>query len=253
MNLKVRAIVFHTHGVPEEVARWEETDAPAPAADEVRVRLLAAPINPADLNVIEGKYPIRPALPGVPGVEGLGVVENVGLAVKSVRSGDRVLLPHGYGTWREAGVVKAGSVWPVPEGIATEQAAMLRINPATALRMLRDFVALQAGEWVLQNAANSAVGRAVIQIARASGWRTVNVVRRPELVEELKAAGADVVLVLAHAGGKCTDLSNPNDTSTCYPPSEVFRIAFGLPRALVVFLSSLWLAIAMLNREPSAR
>ena len=195
MNLKVRAIVFHAHGVPEEVARWEETDAPAPAADEVRVRLLAAPINPADLNVIEGKYPIRPALPGVPGVEGLGVVENVGLAVKSVRSGDRVLLPHGYGTWREAGVVKAGSVWPVPEGIATEQAAMLRINPATALRMLRDFVALQAGEWVLQNAANSAVGRAVIQIARASGWRTVNVVRRPELVEELKAAGAEVVLM----------------------------------------------------------
>ena len=85
MNLKVRAIVFHAHGVPEEVARWEETDAPAPAADEVRVRLLAAPINPADLNVIEGKYPIRPALPGVQGVEEEGMVENVGLPSASER------------------------------------------------------------------------------------------------------------------------------------------------------------------------
>ncbi len=195
MNLKVRAIVFHAHGVPAEVAHWEEADAPEPAADEVRVALLAAPINPADLNVLEGKYPIRPALPGVPGVEGVGVVEAVGRAVETMRAGARVLLPHGYGTWREAGVVKAASVWPVPEGIATEQAAMLRINPATALRMLRDFVELPAGGWVLQNAANSAVGRAVIQLARASGWRSVNVVRRPELIAELQAAGGDVVLV----------------------------------------------------------
>ena len=195
MNAKVRAIVFHAHGVPVEVARWEETDASAPTEDEVRVRLLAAPINPADLNVLEGKYPIRPALPGVPGVEGVGLVETVGRTVKNVRAGERVLLPHGYGTWREAGVVPAESLWPVPAGIATEQAAMLRINPATALRMLRDFVVLKPGDWVLQNAANSAVGRAVLQLARESGWRTVNVVRRPELLAEMQAAGGDVVLV----------------------------------------------------------
>lgn len=195
MNVKVRAIVFHAHGAPAEVARWAEADVAEPAANEVRVRLLAAPINPADLNVIEGKYPIRPALPGVPGVEGVGVVASVGHAVKGLRPGARVLLPHGYGTWREAGVVKAENVRLVPDGIETEQAAMLRINPATALRMLRDFAELKAGDWVLQNAANSAVGRAVIQLARESGWRTVNVVRRAELVEELQAAGADVVLV----------------------------------------------------------
>jgi len=192
---KVRAIVFHQHGAPAEVARCEEIETAELAPDEVRVRLLAAPINPADLNVIEGKYPIRPALPGVPGVEGVGVIEAVGAGVTVRRAGERVLLPHGYGTWRESGVVKADSVWAVPDGIATEQAAMLRINPATAWRMLRDFVALKPGDWVLQNAANSAVGRAVLQIARVSGWRTVNVVRRAELIAELKADGADVVLV----------------------------------------------------------
>ena len=195
MKSKVRAIVFHAHGVPAEVARWAEIEVAEPAADEARVRLLAAPVNPADLNVIEGKYPTRPALPGVPGMEGVGVVEAVGRAVTAVRAGDRVLLPPRYGTWREAGVVEAGKLRAVPAGIATEQAAMLRINPATALRMLRDFVELKAGGWVLQNAANSAVGRAVIQLARASGWRTVNVVRRAELTGELKDAGADVVLV----------------------------------------------------------
>jgi len=192
---KVRAIVFHQHGAPAEVARPEEIEIAEPAGDEVRVRLLAAPINPADLNVIEGKYPIRPALPGVPGVEGVGTVEAVGAGVRQVAVGDRVLLPHSYGSWREAGVMRADGLCVVPANIPPEQAAMLRINPVTALRMLRDFVELKAGDWVLQNAANSAVGRAVIRLARESGVRTVNVVRREELIEELKADGGDVVLM----------------------------------------------------------
>ena len=192
---KVRAIVFHQYGAPVEVARVEEIEVPEPLPDEARVRVLVAPINPADLNTIEGTYPIRPALPGVPGVEGVAVVESVGAEVEQVRIGDRVLLPHGFGAWRKAGVAKAGSLRVVPSDIAVEQAAMLKNNPATALRMLRDFEPLAPGDWVLQNAANSAVGRAVIQIAHASGLRTVNVVRRPELVAELKALGADAVLV----------------------------------------------------------
>ena len=192
---KVMAIVFHAHGVPAEVARPEEIEIAEPLADEARVCLLAAPINPADLNVIEGKYPIRPALPGVTGIEGAGVVTAIGSAVTNVAVGDRVLLPPGYGSWREAGVMKAEALCVVPAGIAPEQAAMLRINPATALRMLRDFVALKTGDWILLNAANSAVGRAVIQIAHATGLRTVNVVRRAELIGELKAIGADAVLV----------------------------------------------------------
>lgn len=192
-----------------------------PAEDEVQVRLLAAPINPADLNVIEGKYPIRPTLPGVPGVEGVGVVETVGAAVLDVRVGDRVLLPQGYGTWREVGVVNGGSLSVVPPGIASEQAAMLRINPATALRMLRDFAELQPGDWVLQNAANSAVGRAVIQLARAGGLRTVNVVRRTELIDGLRADGADAVLVEAD------DLSGQISAATGGAPLRLALNAVG--------------------------
>jgi trans-2-enoyl-CoA reductase len=157
--------------------------------------MMAAPINPADLNAIEGKYPVRPTLPATPGMEGAGVVAELGSAVRNLAIGALVILPHGLGTWREACVVPAEKLVAVPEGIEPIQAAMLKVNPITAWRMLHDFVSLQPGDWVIQNAANSAAGRAAIQIARERGYRTVNVVRRAELIEELRAEGGDVVLV----------------------------------------------------------
>lgn len=192
---KVTAVVIHEHGQPTEVARVETVALPEVGAGEARVRMLFAPINPADLNVLEGKYPVRPALPGVPGGEGVGRVEAIGDGVTAVQAGDLVLLPPALGTWRQALVCPAEDLIPCPADLPLEQAAMLRVNPATALRMLRDFVALQPGEWVVQNAANSGVGRSVIQIAQAQGWRTVNVVRRPELIEELRRLGGDAVVL----------------------------------------------------------
>ena len=206
--MSTKAIVYHAHGKPEDVLRLEEQSLPAVAADEALVRMRAAPINPADLNQIEGKYPIRAPLPATPGFEGAGVVEQIGAAVRNIAVGTQVILPHNLGTWREAAVVKADRLLPVPEGIAPEQAAMLKINPLTAWRMLHDFVRLEKGDWVIQNAANSAAGRAVIVIARELGFRTVNVVRRAELMDELRAEGGDVVLLdndeLREAAGAAT-------------------------------------------------
>jgi len=192
---KVRAVILREHGDPQSVVQIETVDLPAPAAGEVHVRMKFAPINPADINVIEGKYPIRPDLPGTPGVEGVGIVEECGPDVTGFTAGDVVLLPHRFGTWRAAGNVGVDGLLKIGSDVPLEQAAMLRINPATALVMLRDFVMLQPGEWIAQNAANSAVGCCVIRLARHFGCRTVNVVRRAELVEELKAEGADVVLI----------------------------------------------------------
>jgi trans-2-enoyl-CoA reductase len=157
--------------------------------------MAAAPINPADLNAIEGKYPVRPPLPATPGMEGAGMVVDVGSAVRSLELGATVILPHGLGTWREACAVPAEKLVVVPQGIEPIQAAMLKVNPITAWRMLHDFVSLQPGDWLIQNAANSAAGRCAIQIARELGYKTVNIVRRAELVEELRADGGDVVLV----------------------------------------------------------
>jgi trans-2-enoyl-CoA reductase len=195
MSRSIKAIVYQAHGKPEEVLRLEEQKLPAPAADEALVRVLAAPINPADLNQIEGKYPIRAPLPTTPGFEGAGVVEEIGGSVQGLAVGTQVILPHDLGTWREACVVKADKLVAVPDEIKPEQAAMLKINPLTAWRMLHDFVALKPGDWVIQNAANSAAGRAAIQISRELGYKTVNVVRRAELIEELHAEGGDVVLL----------------------------------------------------------
>ncbi|MGH8091951.1 MAG: MDR family NADPH-dependent oxidoreductase [Chthoniobacterales bacterium] len=195
MSESIKAIVYQAHGKPEEVLQLEEQPRPRPAPDEALVRLLAAPINPADLNQIEGKYPVRFPLPATPGFEGAGMIEEIGPEVKDHAVGELVILPHDAGTWREAVAVKAGKLTLVPEGIAPEQAAMLKINPITAWRMLHDFVELRPGDWVIQNAANSAAGRAAIAICRELGIRTVNVVRRPELIHELRAAGGDVVLL----------------------------------------------------------
>ena len=155
----------------------------------------AAPINPADLNAIEGKYPGKREVPAVPGFEGSGIVSEVGKNISNGSVGSLVILPHDIGTWREACAVKASDLVVVPPEIDPVQAAMLKINPLTAWQLLHGYVELKSGDWVIQNAANSAAGRAVIQIAHAFGYKTVNVVRREELIEELRSEGGDVVLL----------------------------------------------------------
>jgi len=192
---KASAIVYHEYGNPVETVRVEELELPAPGSGEVLVEIKAAPINPADLNTIEGKYPVKPALPAVPGIEGVGIVSETGTEVALLKKGSLVLLPHGIGTWREAAVVPEKDLITIPDDAPLEQAAMLKINPPTAWRILHDFVTLKPGDWMIQNAANSGVGRAAIQIAQSLGIKTVNIVRRQELVDELKAEGGDVVLV----------------------------------------------------------
>ena len=177
MKKDISAVVYETHGNPAEVLRIEKQPWPKPAPDEVVVQMRAAPINPADLNAIEGKYPLRPQLPATPGFEGAGVVVDLGSDVTTIAAGALVILPHHIGTWRDALAVKASELVAVPPEIEPVQAAMLKINPMTAWRLLHDYIDLKRGDWLIQNAANSAAGRAVIQIARDLGYKTINVVR----------------------------------------------------------------------------
>jgi trans-2-enoyl-CoA reductase len=195
MNKTINAAVYDTHGNPADVLRVESRPWPTPAPVEAVVKMRAAPINPADLNQIEGKYPMRPELPATPGFEGAGIVVDLGTNVTTVAVGNVVILPHNVGTWRDAVAVKAEDLVVVPAGIEPVHAAMLKINPMTAWRLLHDYVDLEKGDWLIQNAANCAAGRAVIQIARELGYKTVNVVRRAELIDELRTEGGDVVLV----------------------------------------------------------
>jgi len=191
----ISVAVYSAHGNPADVLRVESRPWPRPEPDEVVVEMRAAPINPADLNAIEGKYPGKREVPAVPGFEGSGIVSETGRNVSKLTVGSLVLLPHDVGTWREACAVEAEQLVIVPPEVDPVQAAMLKINPLTAWRLLHGYVELTASDWVIQNAANSAAGRSVIQIAHALGYKTVNVVRREELIEELRTEGGDVVLM----------------------------------------------------------
>ncbi len=195
MSKNILAAVYERHGNPADVLHVESRPSPTPDAGEAIVKMRAAPINPADLNQIEGKYPIRSELPATPGFEGAGVVIDTGVNVMNIGPGALVILPHNIGTWRDAVAVKADELVVVPAGIEPVYAAMLKINPMTAWRLLHDYVDLEKGDWLIQNAANSAAGRALVQIAHEFGYKTVNVVRRAELIDELRADGGDVVLV----------------------------------------------------------
>ncbi|XP_064028632.1 enoyl-[acyl-carrier-protein] reductase, mitochondrial isoform X2 [Pogoniulus pusillus] len=151
----VLGLVYERHGEPEGVVQLKDIELAKLGDSDVHVKMLAAPINPADINMIQG-------------------------------------------TWRTQGVFPEEMLLKVPSNIPVLCAATLSVNPCTAFRMLADFETLAPGDSVIQNAANSGVGQAVIQIAKASGIKTINVVRDrpdlPKLVERLMALGADHVI-----------------------------------------------------------
>src|SRR6478752_10118268 len=191
----MKQVLIDRYGTPWDVARCADVpDVGEPAADEVVFDVLAFPINPADMWFCRGSYRLKPPLPATPGAECVGRVAAVGAAVRHVNKGDLVINLQRE-NWTQRRRVKGDDAIPLPAGIDLRQAAMVRINPPTAQLMLSDFVDLKAGDWVIQNVANSAVGRLLIVLARQRGLRTLNVVRRAELAGELKALGADSVLV----------------------------------------------------------
>src|SRR5262245_4787847 len=192
----MRALRIESYGSPADALALVEVEERSPGPGEVAVAIEAAPVNPSDLLLIRGRYGVRPSLPAAVGAEGIGSVVAVGDGVTSPRPGDRVLLVPTleHGTWREQTVVPARNALPLPAGDGL-QLAMVGINPITAYLLLHAMAEPEAGGWVAQTAANSAVGHYVIQLARHAGFRTLNVVRREEVVQPLLDAGADAVLV----------------------------------------------------------
>ena len=189
-----KAICHHAFGKPLEVLQLEKVARPEPSDGEVRVRLLAATINPSDYGMIGGSYGRLRELPAVAGREGVGVVDAVGHGVSRVGVGTRVRFPD-QGAWQETACMPAADVLAVPEDVSVEQAAISFINPPTAYCLLKKIVNLAPGSWVLQNAGNSAVGLSVIQMAKVLGLKTISQVRREALIEPLQALGADHVVI----------------------------------------------------------
>ncbi|XP_025712712.1 enoyl-[acyl-carrier-protein] reductase, mitochondrial isoform X2 [Callorhinus ursinus] len=175
---RVRALVYGHHGDPAKVVELKNLELAAVGGSDVHVKMLAAPINPSDINMIQGNYGLLPKLPAVGGNEGVGQVVAVGSSVTGVKPGDWVIpASAGLGTWQTEAVFSEEALISIPRDLPLQSAATLSVNPCTAYRMLMDFEQLQPGDCVIQNASNSGVGQAVIQIAAALGLRTVNVVR----------------------------------------------------------------------------
>jgi len=136
-----------------------------------------------------------PPLPAIGGREGVGRVAELGADTQGPAAGQLVLLPVGCGSWSTHVVVDAGQLVRLPDEADPLQLAMMTINPPTAALLLSEFVRLGPDEWVLQNAANSAVGLYLVQLAGYRGHRTVNVVRREDAAAVVRKAGGDIVLV----------------------------------------------------------
>lgn len=191
----MRAIQIAAFGVPEKVIEIVEVPEPAvPKTGEALLQVEYAPLDHHDLLLAQGTYPTLPSLPTVIGHEGVATVVSTGSGVGHIATGDRVLVPYGTYAWAERVVAPAAALHRLPDELDLHQAAMARINPTTAGLLLR-YGNLPPGSWIVQNAANSGVGRSVIVLARQRGLRTINLVRRPELVDELSALGADLVVV----------------------------------------------------------
>ena len=194
---------YKTRGlVPQDVIEAVAFAKPELKEGQVLLEMLAAPINPSDVLTLTGQYGILPPLPAIGGNEGVAKVVEHGTNVSSPEIGQTVLIPVGIGSWATHIVADAKALTPLPNGVDPIQLSMITINPPTASLLLSEFVDLQQGDWVIQNAANSGVGSYLIKLAKLRGLKTVNIVRRESLIQPLMDAGADVVLVDGIIDGK---------------------------------------------------
>ena len=194
MKYAGQALIYREYGEPETVLHLEEQTISDVAPNQVLVKRLASVIHPSDFGKIRGTYGRLSNLPAIAGREGIGEICEIGSKVKTLKCGMHVRIPEDMGTWQDYCVLDADNVYCIPANLPVEIAAQAFINPPTALRLLNDFVPLRAGDWVIQNAANSCVGRCVIQLAKFYGYKTINIVRDVAQTKHLKALGATCVV-----------------------------------------------------------
>jgi mitochondrial enoyl-[acyl-carrier protein] reductase / trans-2-enoyl-CoA reductase len=190
----MKSLIQTGYGEPGKVLELRDVPEQKPGKGEVLIDIEAAVVQTADLRTVVGTDKFRKKLPRTPGYEGVGRIKSVGDGVTLYQPGARVFAPLGSGTFRQQLTVPEKGLVTAPEGDAI-QVALLSTNPAAALMMLQDFVQLVPGDWLIQNAANSAIGRLVIQFAKEMKLKLVNVVKSPPLLSELKQLGALAVVL----------------------------------------------------------
>lgn len=195
----MRSVTHATFGDPAEVLQLTEQPLPQPGPGQVRIKTLLSPIHTHDLMTVRGVYGYKPALPAIGGTEAVGLVDALGADVSTLQVGQRVSAAGVHGTWAECFLAPALGVVPVPPALSDEMAAQLLAMPLSAL-MLLEFMAVQPGDWLVQNAANGAVGKTLALLAAARDVHTINLVRRDAAVAELAALGIAHTVATTQAG-----------------------------------------------------
>jgi len=192
----MKALQLTAYGAPADVLQVNEISEPGtPKSGEVLIQVQYSPVNHSDILLINGLFPLRPELPSTIGGEGVGIVLSVGEGVENLKEGDTVTIPFGIGAWAERIIAPATSLYKASKKTDLQQASMHAINPPTAVLLVTQFVDLEKGAWIVFNAANSAMARNIIAVAKSRGIKTLGIVRRKEAVADAEAAGADAVLI----------------------------------------------------------
>ncbi|MFJ2505733.1 zinc-binding dehydrogenase [Microbacterium sp. NPDC087592] len=189
----MRALIHPTFGDPEQVLRIEDRPLPEPGAGQVRLRTLLSPIHNHDLWTVRGTYGFKPELPAASGTEAVGIVDALGAGVDHLAVDQRVATGGTFGAWSEYFLANAAGLIPVPDALSDEDAAQLVSMPFSTITLLR-FLDVQPGEWIVQNAANGAVGRMLAQLGAARGVNVLGLVRRTAGIEELRTQGIEGVI-----------------------------------------------------------
>ena len=194
----MKALIFRETGEPKTALQLAEIPTPPLAAGEARVRVLLSPIHASDLHMVRGRYGYQPELPASPGIEAVGIVEAVGPGVQNPPVGARVVFVGAWNLWRQQIVCPADRLVLVPEGLDDTTAATSYINPLTAWALTRSGHNLREGDWLLQTAAASSVGKLVLQLAQQYRFRTINVIRRREQESIIRSLGGNEVICTDH-------------------------------------------------------
>ena len=216
---QAKCLAFQNYGEPKDVLSLHKHSISPPHSELVTLKFLASPVNPADINQIQGVYPSKPTFTttlgspepiAVGGNEGVAEVIAKGSSVKGIEKGDWVIQKTpGFGTWRTHAQTTPENLLPIKnkDGLSPTQIGTVSVNPCTAYRMLKDFAHLEPGNWFIQNGANSGVGRAAIQLGKLWGYKSINVVRKresgmEELKQDLQSMGADIVVTDEEVGSR---------------------------------------------------
>ena len=191
----MKAAVLHEYGTPSKL-NYEDYPDPQPGPGEVRVRVLAASVNPVDWKMRSGeakeRFPVQ--FPGILGRDAAGIVETLGEGVTGFAEGDKVFALTRH-TYAELCVVNATDLAHIPEGLDMVTAGTVPLVSNTGDQLIRIGTEAQPGQTILLTGATGSVGRCALFCALEIGAKVVAGVRKKQM-DEARALGAQQVINL---------------------------------------------------------